>query len=203
MNISIKTKILVFMLIVAFIPGVAGVLSTYLKGSEVFRDNMGKKFTQLARQTAFTLDTLLKKEVSESQLMSTNPYIVDLFNENIIKKGPGSSANESRAYMHAAYRERKKGFLSINLYNNKGEIIFTSPTYKTAKPIESGLLETIRENEGKATLGALFKSASGSFLYPIYSPVYRPAQTEFQGVLEMQLDLKNLFKQEFNQLFVG
>ena len=58
MNISIKTKILIFMLIIAFIPGLVGVLFTYFKGSEVFKNSMGEKFSQLAQQTAFTLDTL-------------------------------------------------------------------------------------------------------------------------------------------------
>ena len=55
MKIGIKAKILVIMLVVAFVPGLVGVSSTYLKGTQVFKEAIGRKFLEINRQISVAI----------------------------------------------------------------------------------------------------------------------------------------------------
>ena len=76
--VSIKTKIMTITLLVAFIPGIIGVASTYIKGTQVFEKSIGNKFLGVAKQAAILVDTLIEKEVSELGLISNNIEIKNL-----------------------------------------------------------------------------------------------------------------------------
>ena len=75
MRIGIKAKILVIMLVVAFVPGLVGVSSTYFKGSQVFKQALGQKFLELNRQTSVSIRILIKQKGSEAQFMASNNAI--------------------------------------------------------------------------------------------------------------------------------
>ena len=185
MRIGIKAKILVIMLVVAFVPGIVGVSSTYLRGSQVFKEALGQKFIEMNRQISVAIRILIEQKGSEAQFMASNHAIMDA----LLSKKYSKEAASILALASAG-----GGSNNVALYGADGTL-FLKLNDQTAIPaLDYRITDIYKDGAEKFVLGNPIRSQyyKGALL-PIYAPVYDAKKNNLIGVVGVFIDINGYF----------
>jgi signal transduction histidine kinase len=185
MRIGIKAKILVIMLVVAFVPGLVGVSSTYLKGSQVFKRALCQKFIEMNRQISVAIRLLIEQKGSEAQFMASNHAVRDAL--------LSGEYSEEAASMLALGRVGG-GASNIGLYEADGTIILSLNDEDDIPPLDHRVAEIYKDGAAKFVLGNPVRSNKHKgALLPVYAPVYDAKKNNLIGIIGLFIDINGYF----------
>lgn len=185
MRIGIKAKILVIMLVVAFVPGVVGVSSTYLRGSQVFKEALGQKFIEMNRQISVAIRILIEQKGSEAQFMASNHAI----REALLSRKYSKEATSILALARAG-----GGASNVGLYRIDGTLFLNLNERANTPPLDYRIADIYKDGTEKFVLGNPIrnKNYKGAIL-PIYAPVYDDKKNTLIGIIGVFIDINDYF----------
>ncbi len=194
MKISLKTKILAIMLVVGFIPGLVGVLSTYTKGTEVFRNATTHYLTHEAAGIVFGVRTLIEKEVSEGMLLASHPAV------RALAKSPAGTYLELKETVTQFFNleEDKLGHANISLYDRRGQILLQlgAPAGQTQDRLDT--LKLLEGNGHGGMVAPPVKGRNGAGYYiPLYIPVLEKRDGALLGAIAIYLEIADFFTADY------
>ncbi|MBE9505162.1 MAG: response regulator [Proteobacteria bacterium] len=203
MKLGIKTKILLIMLLVAFIPGIVGSLSTYFKGSSIFIQGMGVKFQELSREITVAIDTLIQKGASEGRLLSLNKNILHLINETETGKVLETGIVDQYLSDYLDFETNQEGHANVSIYNIDGEMLYSHGPDKITSPLSQDSLKLLKKGGKQIVIGNFFKEDYESYLLPIHAPVLDSAENSLRGFLTIHLNVDKFFSNVFETTTFG
>ena len=187
MKIRIKAKILVIMLVVAFVPGLVGVSSTYLKGTQVFKEAIGRKFLEINRQISVAIRIMIEKKGSEARFMAANHAV----REAIISKSYSKEAALILGLGRAGSGDKDT---CIVLYDKEGALIISLGDEGIFPSIEDHVYDIYNGGFNDSFLGnPIMNEEHGGVFLPIYAPVYDESEKNLMGIVTIFVDIKGYF----------
>lgn len=185
MRIGIKAKILVIMLVVAFVPGIVGVSSTYLKGSQVFKKALGQKFIEINRQTSVSIRILIEQKGFEAQFMASSYAVREALLSKTYSKEMDSILTLARA---------GGGATSVALYQADGTLFSKLNDRTDIPPLDYRIADIYKDGAEKFVLGNPIRSKNHKgALLPIYAPIYNAKKDKLIGVAGVFIDINGYF----------
>ncbi|MBE9536195.1 MAG: HAMP domain-containing protein [Proteobacteria bacterium] len=197
-KMSIKTKIMAITLLVAFIPGVIGVASIYIKGTQVFEKSIGDEFLNIAKQASRLADTLIEKEISEIDIISKNTGIINLI------AGSQYAAGEIEHILKASFssEQEKAGHSNIGIYDSKGGILYSFKGEEKQALIEPESLLMMKEGRCELTAGKIYINSEQHFAMPLYAPICRSGE-KLEGIVALTIDFFELMDGQLGDSGMG
>ena len=185
MRIGIKAKILVIMLVVAFVPGVVGVSSTYLRGSQVFKESLGQKFIEINRQISVAIRVLIEQKGYQAQFMASNHAV----REVLLSKKHSEEAISILALARAGGEAS-----NVGLYRTDGSLFLSLNERANTPPLDYRITDIYKDGTEKFVLGSPIrnKNRKGALL-PIYAPVYDEKRNSLIGIIAVFIDINDYF----------
>ncbi len=184
MKISIKKKILIIMLAVAFVPGMVGMLSTYLKGISVFENEVGNKILDITGQIAYSIDTMLRQKGAENMIIASSISVGD---------SADSSISDSGKEILSRYIGFRESYFSLSIYDKNGNIIYGIGRAKTPVSIDNKSLLLLEKSWEKPVIGRIFKIDKEGYFLPVYAPIFDSQQKKLTGVVASFLSVSDFF----------
>lgn len=173
------------MFVVAFIPGIVGISSTYLKGSRVFKRSMGMKFMEISRHMSAALKLRIESEGSEAELLAANPFI-----REYLKNG---RKKESIIDL-LAIENKERGHAFVGLFDSEGKGLVNGGKSELLKKIDPPLISLLKKTSQSFLPGNPVKdSGKGGFILPVYAPVRSDEGKRLVGVLAIFIDIDASF----------
>ena len=186
MKIKIKAKILVIMLVVAFVPGLVGVSSTYIKGSQVFKDAVGQKFMEMTRQISVSIRIMIDKKKSEAQFMASNHAVREALLSKMYTEEAGSVLDMGRI---------GGGESSVAIYDLDGNFILGLGNRQAMPSFDTQVLDIYKGGLKKAILAETAKNENKNILLPIFAPIYDERGKNLEGLIAIYIDIQSYFSE--------
>lgn len=194
MKLRIKTKILVIMLVVAFIPGLVGISSTYIMGARVFKRSMGQKFVEISHHMSRALKLRIESEGSEAELLAVN---------SLIREFIGGDRKIEDLIELLSIEDEEEGHAYVGLFDKEGKGLVNGGKGIFPKKLDSEIISLLQDLSEPFLLGEPFQREADSFYtLPIYTPVRNVGNKKILGVLAIFIDIEASFFGK-NSLFVG
>ena len=193
-RINIKTKVLIIMLAVGFIPGIVGIASIYIKGMEVFKQSKVEDLIYITQQIAANIRTTINKEAAEGMLIAQHPGVRALAHSTMgiqdqLKTSIKNDLNKSIKHKpHATYF----------IYNQMGNLALQIGS-EIEMPFDNTFTTSNFDNIiAKAAIGDPINShTSQGFYLPIFTPIYsrhKESERKIIGSMITYLNIPQLLK---------
>lgn len=194
---SIKTKIMAITLLVAFIPGIIGVASTYMKGTQVFEKYIGHKFLDVAKQASRLVDALIEKEVAEISIISKNTEI-----SNFLRGKQHSREETVRLLGDYLSSEQDKSGHSLSIHDSKGGFLYNFKGREGQTSIEPKTLLMLKGGSCEVTVGEIYITDKHRLALPLYSPICE-AGGRLEGIVALTLDIFEFMNGQLGDVIMG
>jgi len=184
MKISIKKKILIIMLAVAFVPGIVGMLSTYLKGVSIFENEVGNKILDITGQIAYSIDTRLRKKASENMIIASCISI---------EGSVAASISDTSKEILSRYIGLREDYSSLSIYDEHGNIIYGIGMARTPVSIDYESLALLKKSWERPVIGKILKIGQEGYYMPVYAPIFDSQQSRLVGVVGAFLSVADFF----------
>ncbi|MDT8316630.1 MAG: ATP-binding protein [bacterium] len=185
MKMGIKAKILVIMLVVAFVPGIVGVSSTYLRGSQVFKKALGQKFVEMNRQISVAIRILIEQKGSEARFIASN---------NAVREALLTGSYSEEATSTLALSRAGGGASNAGLYEADGTIFLKLNERANIPPLDYRVADIFKDGAEKYVLGNPIRSKNfKGALLPVYAPIYDGKKGALIGIIALFIDIDGYF----------
>lgn len=173
------------MLVVAFIPGLVGISSTYLKGSRVFKRSMGLKFMEISRHMSLALKLRIENEGSEAELLAANPAIREFIE---------SGRNNEVVSGLLAIENKEEGHLFTGLFDVAGKGLVNGGKDDFLKNLDPRTISQLDASPEPFFLGAPFRRGEkGFYVLPVYAAIRSNDGKDLTGALAIFIEINAAF----------
>jgi len=168
-RINIKSKVLIIMLAVGFIPGLVGIASIYIKGMEVFKQSKVTDLIYITQQIAANIRTTINKEAAEGMLIAQHPGV-----RTLVRSTTGIQDQLKRSIKDDLSKSiQHKPHATYFIYNQAGNLVLQVGA-KLGAPFANASTNTNLTNIlAKAVVSDPINSHTQQGYYlPIITPIY-------------------------------
>lgn len=202
MTFGIKTKILLTMLLVGFIPGIVGSISTYLKGSQIFQESVVEKMQQLSRQFSFSFEELIMKEVSVARFISADKSLFELV-EKLENTIPADKSGLEFYFRELMEREPyMRTYVSIAIHDEKGDLLYHYGSEKIGA-VSSQSLSLLVKGGNKVVISDFYEDNNKSYCLPVHMPIYDSRINKAKRFITIQMNVEKLFSRVAGKFRLG
>ncbi len=188
-RINIKSKILLSMLAIGFIPGLFGIASIYIWGMDIFRQSTGKSLIHLTHQIAANIRTTLDKEASEGMLIIQHPDI-HLLVRSTTDKQKTLSASIKNGFNKGI---NHKPYATYLIYNQAGNLILQLGSEIEIPPASTFALSVFNSITANAMVGDPINShTSKGFYIPIFTPIHSYTENKNSHIIGGMITYLNI-----------
>lgn len=189
---SLRKKLLYSLVLVALIPGIFGVASTYFTSRYLFLDSVGRNFNEVAKQKSLTISSILSVESQRIKIIATDPDIIKNINKTTSHNKPNKYVLDR---LSLVTKNNPHLFKALCLWDlNGGEIACTNGSSKFKDAARTDWFKKALNSNGRNPIisNIYNKKSFGRNLLNISIPIIGN-NNKMIGVLNGVYDSKVLF----------
>jgi signal transduction histidine kinase len=169
---GIQSKVIVSLLVVGLLPGIVGLILTFIFIKKTIHQAIGSNFQELARESASEIDAFLRREVEDAQDIARFPAVIESLRQ-------GRFLDSVLRYIEDIRRLKSEEYERISILDRSGRVLVsTSPVSGQGR---GWPLDRILSRPGRVYIGPLYGDRI-DVVVPVMGPDSRPL-----GVVGMTL----------------